>query len=104
MGFLDKLLGRAKGTAREVAEQAEDLAGQAREAAADLAEKHGDAVTGAVDRAAEFVDEKTGGRLSGVTDTVSDAAHGAVDAIKGDAEPAEGEAASDEAAPPPASA
>lgn len=87
MGFLDKLLGRAKTEAGELAEKAgpmlEKAVDEAKETAAGLAEKHGDKVTGAVDKAADFVDEKTGGKLSGVTDKVQDVTHDAVDAAKG---------------------
>ncbi len=62
MGFLDKLLGRAKGAAAD----------------------HADDVKGAVDKATDFVDDKTGHRLSGTLDTVDDAADKAVDAVAGE--------------------
>jgi uncharacterized protein YjbJ (UPF0337 family) len=109
MGFLDKVLGRAKATAQEVAEQAADLATQAKETAGDLAEKHGDKITGAVDKATGFVDEKTGGKLHGVTEKVSETADKAVDALRGtpeaavpDAPEAAGEATGEAAETPPA--
>lgn len=96
MGFLDKLLGRAREGAADLADKAGPALGkaveEAKEAASGLAEKHGDKVTGAVDKAADFVDDKTGGKLSGVTDTVQSATHHAVDAAKGMDESAEAEA------------
>jgi hypothetical protein len=84
MGILDKILGRAKDTAQEVAQQAGGLAEKARDTAEDLAEKHGDKLTSAVDKAAGFVDEKTGGKLHGVTEKISEGADKAVDALRGD--------------------
>lgn len=62
MGFLDKLLGRAKHTAAD----------------------HADDVKGAVDKATDFADDKTGGRVTGALDKVDDVADKAVDAVAGE--------------------
>ena len=67
MGFLDKLLGRTKDTAREIGDKA-----------APLAEKTSAAVGGAVDKAEDLVDDMTGGandEAAGATD------HHPVDAV-----------------------
>jgi hypothetical protein len=72
MGFLDKLLGRAKNTASD----------------------HADDIKGGVDKATDFVDDKTGHKLTGALDKVDDVADDAVDAVAGKpAEPSD---------PPPA--
>jgi hypothetical protein len=65
MGFLDKLLGRAKNAAAD----------------------HADDVKAGVDKTTDFVDDKTGGKLTGALDKVDDAADKAVDSVAG--EPAE---------------
>jgi uncharacterized protein YjbJ (UPF0337 family) len=108
MGLLDRLLGRAKETASDVAEKAGpvvdqavdkagELAGQAKEAVGGFAEKHGDSVKDGVTRAGDFVDEKTGGKAAGVVDTVQDTAHEAVDALRGGDGDAAAEAGADAA-------
>ena len=74
MGLLDKILGRTKDTAREIGEHATPIA-----------EKAGAAVGGAVDKATDFIDDKTGGRLTGALDKVDSATDRAVDAVDGSA-------------------
>lgn len=96
MGLLDKILGRTKDTVREIGEKA-----------APIVEKTGAAVEGAVNKATDFVDDKTGGRLTGALDKVDSATEHAADAVTGSAEeaaPAAAEAAPAEAAAAPTAA
>jgi hypothetical protein len=72
MGIFDKLLGRAKGTGG-------DVAGKAR----DVAEEHAEGVKGGITKAADFVDEKTGGRAAGAIDKVEGAAGEMIDKVAG---------------------
>jgi uncharacterized protein YjbJ (UPF0337 family) len=85
MGFLDKLLGRAKDTAGDVVDKARDVAAD-----------HAGDVKGGITKAADFVDEKTGGRASGAIDKVEDVAGDVIDTVAGTSgEPAEGASATD---------
>ncbi len=82
MGFLDKLFGRAKTTATDIAEQAApmvdravdkagDLAHQAKDAAAPMVDKAQDLAGQAADKASELVDRaKDSGAGDAGTDTV----------------------------------
>jgi hypothetical protein len=83
MGLLDRLFRRAKDSASEVASRGQEMVAE-----------HGGQVTSGVSRAADFVDDKTGGRFEGALDKVEDATKSAVDRLDGDG-PAEGQA------PPP---
>ncbi len=47
--------------------------------AKDLAKEHGDKLDGAIDKAADAVDAKTGGKYSDKIDRAADAARNAVD-------------------------
>ena len=47
--------------------------------AKDLAQEHADKVDGAIDKAADAVDEKTGGKYSDKIDRAADAARNALD-------------------------
>jgi hypothetical protein len=90
MGLLDKILGRAKDTARDIGEQAAPLAGKAGAAvggavdkARDVVADHADDMKGAVEKATGFVDDKTGGKLTGALDKVETVTDRAVDAVAG---------------------
>jgi len=50
----------------------------------DLFSDHGDKVDDAVDKAGDFVDDKTGDKYSEHVDKVQDAAHDAVDKLSGE--------------------
>lgn len=52
--------------------------------ASDLAEEHGDKVDGAIDKAAEFVDDKTGGKYSDKIEAGAEKAKDVVDKLDGD--------------------
>jgi hypothetical protein len=67
-GFLDKVKKTVGGSA---------------EKAKDLAAKNSDKITGAVDKATDFVDKKTKGKYSEKLQKVDDAAHRAVDKLDG---------------------
>ena len=56
--------------------------------AQDLAKEHGDKVTGAVDKATDVVDEKTGGKASEHLQKVDDLTDKAVDKLGGGDDPA----------------
>ncbi|MBO1269337.1 antitoxin [Arthrobacter cavernae] len=68
----------------------DDLKGKAQE----LIEGNEEAIKDGIERAGDFVDEKTGGKFADQVDAVQDAASDFVAKIDGDAEqaPAEGEA------------
>lgn len=68
MGFLDKLRGKGG-----------DLKGKA----SGLVDEHGDKVGGAVDKAKDFVDDKTGGKFGDKTDAAADKAKDAADNLDG---------------------
>ena len=68
MGFLDKILGRS---------------GEVKERLAAAVDDHGDKIGGAVDKATDFVDDRTGGKLGDNTDAVSDKAKDALDSLDG---------------------
>lgn len=78
MGIIDK----AKDTAEELADKAGGLAGKAKDSVGGLADQHGDTVSGAVHKGTAFVDEKTGGKIKPVTDTVDKLTDKAVSALK----------------------
>lgn len=59
-----------------------DLAKQAQS----LATEHGDAVADAVDKATDFVDDKTGGKFTSQLDSVDDAARNALTKNSGESE------------------
>ncbi len=65
MGLLDKLKG---------------LMGKA----GDLAEQHEEKIDDAVDKAADFADDKTGGKHSDTIDKAAEGVKGAVDKLKDD--------------------
>ena len=52
--------------------------------AKEAVEKNIDKVEGAIDKAGDMVDEKTGGKLAAAVDKVQDAAKGAADNLAGD--------------------
>lgn len=52
--------------------------------AKDLLEEHADKVDDGIDKVADLVDEKTGGKFADAVDKVQDAAKGAADKIAGD--------------------
>ena len=68
MGFLDKLRGRS---------------GDLKEKLADAVDQHGDKLGGAVDKAGDFVDDRTGGKFDQHTDTAADRAKDALDGLDG---------------------
>ena len=82
MGTFDQL----KAVAEDVAAKLKTAAEEAGTAVGDLANTHGDKVSESVKKATDFVDEKTSGSLSSVTDTVDKVADQAVTAAKGLAE------------------
>ena len=59
MGFLDKLLGRTKETAGDVADKAAPVVDKAQDAAGDAWDKAGDAAGDAVDEAKDAVSDLT---------------------------------------------
>ncbi len=86
MGFLDKVVGRAKETAADVAEKAGPMVDKAKVVASDAAEKAAPVVDKAKDTATGAygaADEKSGGRISGAVDKAGDVASSAVDKAKG---------------------
>jgi ElaB/YqjD/DUF883 family membrane-anchored ribosome-binding protein len=106
MGFLDKLLGKTKDVAHDIGEKAAPMAEKASSAvggavgkARDTVAEHADDVKGAVDRATDFVDDKTGGRITGALDKVDSVTGSAVDAVGG--KPAATAAPDEPAAAPP---
>jgi hypothetical protein len=52
--------------------------------AKDLAGDHADKVKEGIDKATDLADEKTGGTLGGLNDTIDDAAGSALDGLTGD--------------------
>lgn len=52
--------------------------------AKEAVEKNIDKVEGAIDKAGDMVDEKTGGKFAAAVDKVQDAAKGAADQLAGD--------------------
>ena len=52
--------------------------------AKEAVEKNIDKVEGAIDKAGDMVDEKTGGKFAAAVDKVQDAAKGAADNLAGD--------------------
>jgi hypothetical protein len=99
MGLLDKILGKTKDTVHEIGEKAAPMAEKAGAAASGAVDKarstvadHADDVKGAVDKATDFVDHKTGGRITGALDKADSATGAVVDAVAGSpAEPATAE-------------
>ncbi len=69
MGFLDDM---------------KDTAGKAADAVNDLADEHGDAAKQALDKAADVVDDKTGGKYSDKIETGVDKADEAIDKMAHD--------------------
>jgi uncharacterized protein YjbJ (UPF0337 family) len=61
MGFLDKLLGRTKETAGDVADKAAPVVGKAQDAAGDAWDKAGDVASDAVDETKDVVSDLTHG-------------------------------------------
>jgi uncharacterized protein YjbJ (UPF0337 family) len=61
MGFLDKLRGKAT----------------------EAVDKHGDKVGDGIDKAKNFIDDKTGGKLGGKGDAAADQAKDALDGLDG---------------------
>jgi uncharacterized protein YjbJ (UPF0337 family) len=61
MGFLDKLRGKAQ----------------------DVVDEHGDKVSQGIDKAAEVIDDKTGGKLGDKADTAAEKAKDALDGLDG---------------------
>ncbi len=55
--------------------------------AKDLAQEHADKLDGVIDKAADVVDEKTGGKYSEKIDKAADAARNALDDQAGDEPP-----------------
>jgi hypothetical protein len=51
--------------------------------AGDLAKEHGDTIDGGIDKAAELVDDKTGGKQSDKIDTVAEKLKDGVDKLSG---------------------
>ena len=68
MGFLDKLRGKAT---------------EAKEKVAEAVDQHGPKIGEAVDKAKEFVDEKTGGRFGDKDDAAAEQAKDALDDLDG---------------------
>ncbi|MCB0917466.1 MAG: hypothetical protein KDC39_02725 [Actinobacteria bacterium] len=97
---VEQAKGAAAGAAAKAQEQAGDLAAKAQEQATGLAAKaqehaaglaakaqeHGAGIAGqvsdAIDMATDFVDSKTGGKLSQVTEKVDGVASGLVDKVQ----------------------
>jgi uncharacterized protein YjbJ (UPF0337 family) len=57
----------------------DDIKGQAEE----LVDQHGDKVSDGIDKAADLIDEKTGGKLGDKADLGADKAKDALDALDG---------------------
>jgi uncharacterized protein YjbJ (UPF0337 family) len=68
----DSLLDKAKG-----------VAGDLKDKVSDLVDKHDGKIDSAVDKTADFVDDKTGGKFSDRIGKAKDAAHGAVNKLGG---------------------
>jgi uncharacterized protein YjbJ (UPF0337 family) len=80
----DKITGRddaAKGDS--LLDKAKGVAGDLTEKVSDLVDKHDGTIDSAVDKTADFVDDKTRGRFSDRIGKAKDAAHGAVDKLGG---------------------
>lgn len=65
-------------------DKAKDAVGDVVDKAKDLVNDHGDKATGAVDKATDVVDDKTGGKASDHLQNVDDLAEKAVDKLGGD--------------------
>lgn len=59
------------------------LLDDAKDKLGDLVDSHGEKVAGAVDKAAELIDEKTGGKLGDKVDLGADKAKDALDSLDG---------------------
>lgn len=68
MGFMDKIKGKTDGL---------------KEKAAEAVDKHGDKISDGIDKAAGFVDKKTGGKFGDKADTVAAKAKDALDKLDG---------------------
>ncbi|PQZ95791.1 antitoxin [Arthrobacter sp. MYb227] len=65
----------------------DELKGKAEELkdkAADLIQENSEKITGAIDQAGDFIDEKTGGKFADKVDKVQDGAKGLLDKVDGD--------------------
>lgn len=61
-------------------------AGELKDKAAGLLHDNSEKITGAIDQAGDFVDEKTGGKYAEHVDKVQDGAKGFLDKVDGDDE------------------
>jgi alkanesulfonate monooxygenase SsuD/methylene tetrahydromethanopterin reductase-like flavin-dependent oxidoreductase (luciferase family) len=68
-------------------DKAKDMAGGLRDKVGDFFDGNEEKIDGAVDKAGDFVDDKTGGRFSEHTDKAQNAAKGAVDKLGNDDDP-----------------
>ncbi|CAM3504849.1 antitoxin [Nocardioides dubius] len=68
MGFLDNLKGKSS---------------EIKEKATDAVDKHGDKIAGGIDKAADFVNTKTNGKLGDKADKVAEKAKDALDKLDG---------------------
>ncbi len=64
---------------------ATEIAGQVKAVVGDLVDKHGDKAADAVQKATAFVDEKSGGKSSAVSEKVNAATQTAVSSLKPEA-------------------
>jgi hypothetical protein len=80
----------AKGKADDLIDNLKQQAGNLAEKGKDLLAEHGDKVDDAIDKAAGFIDDKTGGKHSDKIDTAVDKAKDLLDKLGGDAGSDEG--------------
>ena len=66
-----------------IVDKAKDTLTGVKEKTASLADEHGDKVTGAVDKATDFVDDKTKGKYTAHLDKVNDVTATAINKLAG---------------------
>jgi uncharacterized protein YjbJ (UPF0337 family) len=80
----DKITGRDDATKGDsLLDKAKGVAGDLRDKVSEIVDKHDGKIDSAVDKTADFVDDKTGGKFSDRIGKAKDAAHGAVDKLGG---------------------
>ena len=79
----DKITGRDAAKGDSLLDKAKGVAGDLKDKVSDLVDKHDGKIDSAVDKTADFVDDKTGGKFSDRIGRAKDAAHGAVDKLSG---------------------
>jgi ABC-type transporter Mla subunit MlaD len=79
---MSEMLQKAQTFVDQAADKLSDLTDQAVAATGDLANQHGDTVVDAVTRAADFVDDKTGGKSASISTAVKDTTSDIIGALK----------------------